>query len=66
MRRIQDSLFALSLVAATSMGACDDGTAADQAPALGSPSDGKGDRASSPPAYQTVGDLPLSDAANAK
>jgi len=65
MRRIQGSLFALSLVAATSLGACEEGTAAPESPTQGSPSDGKGDRASSPPAYHTVGDLPLSEAANA-
>ena len=65
MRRIHRSLVALSLASATGLAACQDDTGAPESPAQGSPNDGKGDRASSPPVYHTVGDLPLSEAANA-
>ena len=64
MRRIQGSLFALSLAGAP-LAACQDETAAPSDSIAGPTADGKGDRASAPPAYHTVDGQSLSDAANA-
>ena len=65
MRRTSWSLVALSLTTLGALSACQDAASSPDAPAAGPASDGKGDRASSPPAYHTVGDRPLSASANA-